>query len=63
MKPISGSQNLTIILSSLKEIRLLRNRDETSQTRPMPTIRNYLQPRYHANIYTYSNYCELYVAL
>ena len=60
MKPISGSQNLTISRD------ILCDRDETSQAWPTPTIGIYLYPNYHANTYTYSmvlNYCELYVAL
>ena len=39
MKPISGSQNLTI---NYLELILLRDRDEASQARTMPTIRTYL---------------------
>ena len=45
MKPISGSQNLTI---NYLELILLRDRDEASQARTTPTIRTYLWPRYHA---------------
>ena len=45
MKPISGSQNLTI---NYLELLLLRDRDEASQARTTPTIRTYLWPRYHA---------------
>ena len=38
MKPISGSQNLTIS----RDIRLLHDRDKASQAQPTPTIRTYL---------------------
>ena len=49
MKPISGSQNLTI---NYLELILLRDRDDASQARTMPTIRTYLWPRYHTIKFT-----------
>ena len=59
MKPISGSQNLTISL--------LHNQDEASQVWPMPTIRTYVSL---AKVSRYKNYsvvllnsCELYLLL
>ena len=64
MKPISGSKNLTI---NYLELILLRDRDEASQARAMPTIRTYLWPRYVSRYKNYSvvllNSCELYLAL
>ena len=45
MKPISGSQNLTI---NYLELILLRDQDEASQGWKTPTIRTYPWPRYHA---------------